>query len=112
MKTKEELKDFSRNLKKEMTKCEKKLWAVVRKDQLGVRVLRQKVIEGFIADFYIHKHKLIIEVDGESHNSKEKHDSFRKGILSAKGYRVIRFWDWEVDDDLDSVLGRIKAEFI
>lgn len=94
-----------------MTKCEKKLWAVIRKDQLGVRVLRQKVIEGFIIDFYIHKYKLIIEVDGESHNGNERNDSFREEILRAKGYRIIRFWDWEVDDDLEDVLWRIKAEF-
>lgn len=93
-----------------MTISEKKLWAAIRKDQLGVRVLRQKIIGNFIADFYIRKHKLIIEVDGGSHNGKEKFDLFREAALREKGYKFVRFWDWEVSDDLNSVLERIKAE--
>jgi very-short-patch-repair endonuclease len=105
------LRKFSKENRKSMTKAEKKLWARIRNDQLGVRVLRQKVIYRYIADFYIANHKLIIEVDGESHNERNDKDRERDLLLIKLGYRVLRIVDYEISEDLEEVVLKIKNEF-
>jgi very-short-patch-repair endonuclease len=93
-----------------MTPAEKKLWAVLRAERLdGVVFRRQHPISRYIADFCSPRHKLIIELDGSVHRMREEEDAERTAALAALGFRVLRFWNARVMDDLPGVLAEIRA---
>lgn len=105
--------DFAKILRRNQTDAEKLLWYRIRNRQLSdVKFRRQKPIENFIVDFVSPDTKLIIELDGGQHNeTKDKLlDSERTKVLKSKGYKVIRFWNNEVINQLESVLKRILEE--
>ena len=92
-------------LRHELTPAERRLWAALRGDQInGVNFRRQHAIGPFIADFCALKAKLIIELDGSQHLEQQEYDAQRTQYLEAQGYRVIRFWNNEVMNDLDGVI--------
>ena len=94
----------SRKLRREATKQEKDLWwRFLRK--LPVTVNRQKVVGTYILDFYCHKAKLAIEIDGGQHfeDSNVEADALREQYLNNLGVEVIRFTNYEVDHQLDQV---------
>jgi very-short-patch-repair endonuclease len=94
----------SRELRTNATKAERALWAILGNRQLaGVRFNRQVPIGPYICDFAARTAKLIIELDGGQHGSQADYDSARTKFLSAKGYRVIRFWNNDVLGNLDGV---------
>lgn len=95
-------------LRKEMTDAEKVLWNRLNKSQLGVRFKAQHPIDLFIVDFYCHKHKLIIEVDGEIHESQKEYDENRTAELERFDLKVIRFKNEEVINDIEKVIEEIK----
>ena len=95
-------------LRKNMTKAETVLWERLRKNQLGVRFKAQHPIERFIADFYSHKAKLVIEVDGEIHNFQKEYDLGREAELEKYGITVIRFTNEDVFNEIDKVIEKIK----
>ncbi len=91
-----------------MTNSEKSLWEKLRTNKLlGLHFRRQQIIDGFIVDFYCHKIKLIIEVDGEIHQSRIEYDNLREEILTSRGLFIVRFSNKEINNDLESVLKRI-----
>ncbi|NJN96810.1 MAG: DUF559 domain-containing protein [Anaerolineales bacterium] len=91
-----------------MTQEEKILWQYLRANRLnGLHFRRQQVIDGFIADFYCHAARLVIEVDGEIHQQQVEYDAERDRILSARGLRLLRIKNEEVRQNLNSVLARI-----
>lgn len=94
-------------LRKEPTHAERKLWARIRNDQLGVNFRRQHAIGNFIPDFVCVKKKLIIELDGSQHLEQVEYDSERTAFLESKGYRVLRFWNNDVTNNIDTVLNKI-----
>ncbi len=97
-------------LRKEETASEKLLWEKLRGNQIkGYKFRRQHPVNLFIADFYCHQLKLIIEVDGEYHLSKEQaiSDQERTNILNANGLDVMRFKNEEVLNDIVSVMSKI-----
>jgi very-short-patch-repair endonuclease len=101
----------ARSLRREQTVAESKLWACLRNRQLGgVKFSRQVAIGLFFADFCFRDAKLIIEIDGVTHETPEElaGDSRRSTWLEAQGYRVIRFRNEELMGDLDAVLERIQ----
>lgn len=98
----------ARQLRKELTPAERKLWAVLRNDQLGVSFRRQHAIGPYITDFCCIKKKLIIEVDGSQHLEQIEYDNERTAFLESQGYRVLRFWNNEVQNDLNGVFRRIQ----
>jgi very-short-patch-repair endonuclease len=100
----------ARQLRKKLTPAERKLWAVLRNDQLGVSFRRQHAIGPYIADFCCIKKKLIIELDGSQHLEQTEYDNARTAFLAAQGYRVVRFWNNEVQSDLNGVIRRIQLE--
>ena len=97
-------------LRKDMTVAEKKLWDRLNKSQLGVRFKAQHPIDIFIADFYCHKFKLIIELDGDYHNQEEQKqkDEVRTEVLRLNDLKIIRFKNEEVEQDINQVLTTIK----
>ncbi len=100
-----------RGLRKNQTETEKKLWWQIRGNILGVKFKRQHSIGGYILDFYCAEKKLIIELDGEIHNTKEaqEYDAVRDKYFSDLGYRTIRFLNEGVEKEIEKVLDKIKA---
>ncbi len=99
----------ARKLRKEPTPAERKLWAVLREDKLGVNFRRQHAVGIYIPDFCSPKAKLIIELDGSQHLEQEAYDRDRTGYLESQGYQVIRFWNNQVMNDIDGVIRAIMV---
>ena len=95
-------------LRKDMTVAEKKLWERLNKSQLGVRFKAQHPIDIFIADFYCHKFKLVVEIDGGIHETQKEYDEGRTAELESWGLTIIRFSNEEVMNDIEKVVERIK----
>ncbi len=94
-------------LRKESTPAERKLWSRIRNDQLGVTFRRQHAIGKYIPDFCSPKEKLIIELDGSQHIEQEEYDIERTKDLESKGYKVVRFWNNQVMNDIEGVIRAI-----
>ncbi|WP_324807872.1 endonuclease domain-containing protein [Sphingomonas sp. LY29] len=95
----------SRILRNLPTPAEAMLWRSLRNRQVeGVRFNRQVPIGPFICDFVSRSGKLIIEVDGGQHAINLATDNARTHFLQTKGYRVLRFWNNEVADNIEGVL--------
>jgi very-short-patch-repair endonuclease len=96
-------------LRKELTPAEKKLWAYLRGDKLnGVSFRRQHAIGNYIVDFVSIKRKLIIELDGSQHLEQGEYDLERSTYLESQGYKVIRFWNNDVMNDINGVIRAIE----
>ena len=91
-------------LRKELTPAERKLWAYLRGDKLGVNFRRQHAVGNYIPDFCSPKAKLIIELDGSQHLEQEEYDKERTEYLESQGYKVIRFWNNDVMNNLEGVI--------
>lgn len=100
----------AREMRLNMTESEQKLWSVLRRKNIkGFRFRRQHPIGQFIADFYCHEAKLIIEVDGDIHKFKQQeYDQGRTYELGNWGLKVVRFTNQQVMSDLDKVIQHIK----
>ena len=98
-------------LRRNETKAEKLLWEKLRNNQLeGLKFRRQHPVNIYIADFYCHKFKLIIELDGDYHNQEEQKqkDEVRTEVLGLNDLKIIRFKNEEVEQDINQVLTTIK----
>jgi very-short-patch-repair endonuclease len=94
----------SKELRHNLTPAEHKLWIALRNDQLNVNFRRQHAIGPYITDFCCIQKKLIIELDGGQHLEQEQYDNERTAFLQAKGYRVLRFWNQDVMNNLNGVM--------
>ena len=97
-----------------MTKQETKIWSLIRDRKFyGYRFLRQYPIGNYIVDFICRSKKIIIEIDGGQHNEPEniEYDKRRTQYLEEKGYKVIRFWNNDIDKNLLGVYRILQAEF-
>jgi very-short-patch-repair endonuclease len=95
----------------EPTPAESSLWAALRAHRFaGIHFRRQHALGPYIVDFCASAKKLIIEVDGSQHLDQEEHDAERTAFLATKGYRVLRFWNSDVMDKFNSVIGVILDE--
>jgi very-short-patch-repair endonuclease len=99
-------------LRKNVTSQEIRLWQYLKSKKLGYTFQRQHSIGIYIADFYCAQRKLIIELDGTQHKLNYEYDFERTLYLEGLGYRVLRFWNFEVDNDIDKVLFKIKNEMV
>ncbi len=96
-------------LRKELTPAERKLWAYLRGNKLnGVNFRRQHAIGNFIPDFVSIKKKLIIELDGGQHLEQSEYDTERSKYFESLGYKVIRFWNNQVENDINGVIRAIE----
>ncbi len=106
------LKPFARENRKNQTTAEKLLWANLRNRNLSnEKFRRQHAIGGFIVDFVCIEKMLVIEIDGEYHNSNEqvKYDAERTKYLNEHGFHEIRFSNDEVEHSIHEVLEKIRA---
>lgn len=95
----------ARTLRGEITNAERVLWRAIRSRQVqGNRFRRQHPIGPYIADFACIEQKLVIELDGGQHQDRQAHDKQRDAFIKTKGWRVLRFWNNDVLDNLDGVL--------
>ncbi len=103
---------YAEALRKNMTNAEKIIWERVCKNQLGVRVRRQHPIWKYIADYYCHELKLIIEIDGEIHLSKENKacDINKDVTLNEFGIEIMRFKNYQVINRIDQVIEEVKKK--
>ena len=104
------LKDKRKLLRDNMTDAETVLWEQIKSKKLGVKFRRQHIIANYIPDFVALSCNLIIEVDGEIHKYQKEEDEQRTIELAEKGFKVIRFTNYEVLKNIELVLQKIKRE--
>jgi very-short-patch-repair endonuclease len=97
----------ARKLRKTPTDTEHKLWQRLRQPPFdAIHFRRQATIGPYFADFACHAQRLVIEVDGSQH-AESKSDTSRTAYLNAQGYRVLRFWNNDVLENIEGVLDAI-----
>jgi len=98
----------ARQLRRDSTDPERALWNVLRNRQLaGYKFRRQTPIGPFFVDFVCMERRLVIEVDGSHHERQAQYDQDRTEALESEGFRVKRFWNSEIENDLEAVLDSI-----
>jgi len=98
------LKNHSRELRKNQTDAEKVLWNHLRLRQMeDYKFRRQQPIGKYIVDFACLEKRLIIEVDGGQHDESGPQDFNRDSWLTSQGYRILRFWNNQIFNELDAV---------
>lgn len=103
----------AQELRREMTPQEKILWQELRRNQLGgFHFRRQQIINRYIADFYCHVAALVLELDGEIHETQQERDAVRDMVIREYGIFVLRIPNREVDENLGGVLKTILAECV
>ena len=100
----------AKKLHRNMTPAEIKLWAHLRAHRMkDVHFRNQHAIGNYIVDFCAPRRKLIIELDGSQHLEQEEYDAERTAFLESRGYRVLRFWNNQVMNEIEGVLHVIYA---
>jgi very-short-patch-repair endonuclease len=104
----------AKHLRKNMTEAEKFLWLYLKKGINGFKFRRQHPIGVYIADFYCHHAKLIIEIDGGIHREKDviENDIKRQRELESWGYNIIRFTNQQVMTTVEKVILKIETEIL
>mgnify|MGYP001045598745 FL=1 len=104
----QEMLERAKTLRKEMTLAESLLWQRLRAGRLeDIHFRRQQVIGRYIVDFYCHQAGVVVEVDGGIHQEQADYDQEREAYFHQQGLVVLRFNNWEVEHQLDVVLGVI-----
>ncbi len=103
--------DRARDLRQASTPPERLLWSVLRGRRLaGLKFRRQEPIGAYVVDFCCRELRLIVELDGMSHDESQASDGVRERWLRDQGYRVFRVTNWDVNDDLEAVARGIARE--
>jgi very-short-patch-repair endonuclease len=98
----------AKELRKNMTDAERKLWAQLRNRRLqGFKFRRQQPLGKYIVDFVCFEKKLVIELDGGQHQEQQDYDAQRTEWLQTQGFRVLRFWNHQVLTETGAVLQAI-----
>jgi very-short-patch-repair endonuclease len=99
---------FARELRKSMTEAERKLWRGLRMRQMhGYKFRRQFPVGSYIVDFVCLEARLIVEVDGGQHADETYGDVERDEWLKSQNFRILRYWNNQVLNELDCVLDDI-----
>lgn len=105
------LVQLAKNLRNNMTKEEIILWQHIKNRQIeNIKFRRQQQIGRYICDFVSFEKRIVIEIDGGQHNqnSKISKDEIRDKYLTSVGYKVLRFWNNEINNNLENVLLKIR----
>ncbi len=103
-------KEVRKELRRNQTPQETILWSRLRSNQTGYKWKRQVSVGPYIADFYCSKNLLVIEVDGSQHLTNHEYDKDREKYFSDIGVRTLRFWNNEVNTNIDGVMQKITSE--
>ena len=105
------MRERRRELRKSSTEAEDILWFELRSSKLGVKFKRQHSIGGYIVDFYCSAFKLVVELDGEIHNTTKsrEYDQIRDNFLNELGLKVLRFKNEEVEKNTEQILEKIRT---
>ncbi len=100
----------AKELRKQLTDAEVILWNRLKQNLLGCKFRRQHPLAGYIADFYCHQHRLVIEVDGSIHNrpDRKEYDQERDAELRSLKLTILRFTNHEVLHNTDQVIKTIS----
>ena len=101
-------KEKRKDLRKTQTPQEWKLWFYLKGKNMGVKFRRQHGIGTYIADFYCKEKNLVIEIDGSQHQDASEYDTKRDMYFQSLGIQVIRFWNNEINTNIEGVLMKIK----
>ena len=105
----QKLTAITKNLRKRPTEAEKLLWRRLRVKQMeGLKFRRQQPIDNYVVDFVCFDKRLVIEVDGGQHAVEKQKDVRRDNYLRKHGFKVLRFWNNEVLQNIEGVLGEIR----
>lgn len=105
------LQNVRKELRKNITPQELTLWYKLRNNRFyGYNFKRQHSAGNYIVDFYCPLKKLAIEIDGSQHLDNKEHDKERTEYLESLGIKVIRFWNDEINTNINGVLLKIKEE--
>lgn len=102
----------AQTLRKTATDAERILWSALRDfKRFGLHFRRQAPIGRYIVDFACHRSKIVVELDGSQHAKGQaiEYDSKRTAFLNSRGYRVLRFWNTDVIENLHGVCDAIHA---
>jgi BirA family biotin operon repressor/biotin-[acetyl-CoA-carboxylase] ligase len=99
----------ARDLRNAATPAERMLWTHLSRSQLGAKFSRQMPVGPYYADFVCRSHRLVVELDGHSHEMQTEHDGLRDAFLHREGYRVMRFTNDEVLNDMEGVAIAIQV---
>ena len=105
----------AKNLRSDMTIFERKLWTRLRaKRFMNIKFKRQVPIGVYIADFVCKDKKLIIELDGSGHleAAQQEHDINRDSYLKSQGYEILRFYNNDIENNLEEVLEVIRQKIL
>lgn len=103
---------LARELRQNMTPQEYKLWVLLRNRKFnGVKFVREYPIGPYIVDFACRKKRIVLELDGGQYNeiSNKDSDDKRTEYLISKGYKVLRFWNNEIDNNIEGVYLKLSA---
>jgi very-short-patch-repair endonuclease len=102
--------EIRKQLRKNQTPQETILWSKLRNNQTNFKWKRQVSIGPYITDFYCWENLLIIEVDGSQHLENKKYDKERDNYFSNLGIKTLRFWNNEINTNIDGVMLKIESE--
>ena len=98
----------ARELRNAATPAERMLWRYLSNSRLGAKFSRQMPVGPFFADFLCRERKLVVELDGFSHDLAETYDTSRDRYLTEAGYRVLRFPNADVLSNAEGVVTAIR----
>ena len=107
-KVSQELQARAKDLRRNMTPAENRLWSKLRTNRLNNwHFRRQQIIDGFVVDFYCHRAGLIIEIDGPIHKKQVIEDNERTRVFEDRGLKILRFTNKQIINELNTVLNVI-----
>ena len=104
--------NFAKENRKSPTFAERIVWNELRRNSFGVRFKRQVVVGMYIVDFICIEKKLIIEIEGYSHDGKEEYDKNREEYLKVAGFRVLRFTNDDATNNWEKCTTEIRKHLI
>ena len=103
----------AQELRNSATDAERKLWTYISRRQVAdVKFSRQIPTGPYICDFVSRSARVVIEVDGGQHDQNESYDRQRTDYIESMGFRVLRFWNNEVIENIEGVVSRIELELL
>lgn len=106
-----DLKTVSKILRKQTTPWERKLWYYLRGNRFyGLKFKRQVPMGSYVVDFCCQEKRLVIELDGGQHSELEisEKDKEKQDFLEKSGYKVLRFWNNDVNNNIEGVLETVR----